>query len=100
MDELTSEELMLIIDDQEIIKEYDLLNLYSVTEKGPAPLCSSCGIILKKDGTYVNYSRCTPCSREYQREYIKRNKEKVREYSKKYRQARADLYRQYIENGF
>jgi len=94
MDRLTEEELILIID-KKLIKKYDLLEMYSITEKGPPPVCSSCGIILKTDGTM-----CKQCLLEYQRQYVKNNKERIKEYSKKYRRVKADLYYQYMENGF
>lgn len=99
-DRLTSEEICVMVDDQELIKKYKLLKMYSITEKGPPKSCSTCFITLTPENHHIKNTKCKLCNRELNKEYVMNNKEKVKEYSIKYRKARADLYHQYMENGF
>jgi len=97
---LTNEEIHLLVGDDDLIKKYKLLNMYSVTEEGPAPVCSTCFITLTPENHHIKNTKCKVCNRELNKQYVLNNKEKVKQYSIKYRKERQDLMRQYEANGF
>ena len=93
---LTEEELRCMVDDDELFDEYDLKNMYSVLEQGGEERkCPDCGLELIDENKSLFYSwkytRCKACSKRYSRNYAKRNPEKLKLYSRKYRENRKKL---------
>ena len=93
---LTEEELRCMVDDDELFDEYDLTNMYSVCDKtGPNKSCPDCGLPKTDENKSLFYSykytRCIVCSKKYSRNYAKRNREKIKLYSREYRLKRKEL---------
>jgi hypothetical protein len=98
LEQLTEEELRIMVDDDELFDEYDLGNMYSVCEdEDPAEgkKCSDCK--LKYTGNeerfYIDYGiYCKECQKKRSRKYALKNKEKLRNYSRNYRAKRREVF--------
>ena len=94
MDEIYSpEEIMILIGDEELIKKYKLLDMYSVTENKNdkwVRKCEDC----KLPSTIVEFhygirtSRCKACTKIFMKIYNKKNREILRVKQKAYRDRR------------
>lgn len=84
-EELTEEELRILVNDNEIFEEYDLKNIYTVEEKGSGKQCSICGITYTEK-TFHTYksSVCIECNKLRSKEHYIKNKKKMNDYARDY----------------
>jgi hypothetical protein len=92
---LTVEELQIIIDDDELFDEYDLGNMYSVLQKGNERSCSVCNLIYKDniDKFYsYNNTYCRRCNKINTQKYYNNNKVKMNIYANNYNKKKRSMY--------
>jgi hypothetical protein len=73
---LTEEELRIMIGDDDLFNEYNLKDMYSITEKSLViPSCPDCGLHKIIENKHLFYhsklTRCRICSKEYSKKYTK-----------------------------
>ncbi len=93
---LTEEELRIMCDNDKLFDEYDLKNMYSVCDEyGEGRKCPDCGLKHIDENKHLfytyKYTRCMKCSRIYTKQYARKHREKLRIYSKRYRDKLKEL---------
>jgi hypothetical protein len=92
MEDLTEEELRIMVDDDKLFDKYKLYDMYSVCQKDPeGKECSDCK--LKYTGNeekFYDYygSYCRECHKKRSYEYALKHRERRRNYSRNYRAKR------------
>ena len=73
---LNSEEIYLLINNDKLIEEYGLLDMYNVYDDAPPTVCSICSILITEDNKCLGSSYCIPCRRNKNYESARINKAK------------------------